>query len=99
MKTVKMEDIRAQSPDQLKDRVIELKKEQFNMRFQRAAGQMEATSRVKQVRREIARIKTVLGQPAGSVVPKTAAPKTAKATSKASDKAAPAKAAAAKGKK
>ena len=64
MKSVKIADIRAQSPDQLKERLVELKKEQFNMRFQRAAGTLEGTARAKQVRREIARIKTVAGQPA-----------------------------------
>ncbi len=92
MKDVKIADIRAQSADQLKDRLVDLKKEQFNLRFQRAAGQMESTSRVKQVRREIARVKTIMSQPAGSVVVKAPAPKAAKAP-------APKKAAAAKGKK
>jgi large subunit ribosomal protein L29 len=64
MKDVKTADIRAQSADQLKDRLVELKKEQFNLRFRRAAGQLESTSRVRQVRREIARVKTIMGQPA-----------------------------------
>lgn len=48
--------------DQLKDRLLELKKEQFNLRFQRASGQLENTARVRTVRREIAVIKTILGQ-------------------------------------
>ncbi|MDK9721754.1 MAG: 50S ribosomal protein L29 [Rhodospirillales bacterium] len=57
-------DHRARTPDQLKDQLVNLKKEQFNLRFQKASGQLENTSRVREVRREIARIKTVLGQKA-----------------------------------
>lgn len=57
-------DHRAKTPDQLKDQLVSLKKEQFNLRFQKASGQLENTSRVREVRREIARIKTVLGQKA-----------------------------------
>ena len=52
-------DIRAQTPDQLQDELLSLKKEQFNLRFQRATGQLENTSRVREVRRDIARVKTV----------------------------------------
>ena len=48
--------------DQLEDLLAKLKKEQFNLRFQRASGQLENTSRVREVRRDIARIKTVQGQ-------------------------------------
>ena len=55
-------ELRAKSPDQLADRLLELKKEQFNLRFQRASGQLENTARVRQVRREIATIKTLLGE-------------------------------------
>jgi large subunit ribosomal protein L29 len=55
-------DIRAKTPDELKDQLLGLKKEQFNLRFQRATQQLEATGRVKAVRREIARVKTILGQ-------------------------------------
>jgi large subunit ribosomal protein L29 len=54
-------ELRAKSPDQLADRLLELKKEQFNLRFQRASGQLENTARVRQVRREIATIKTLIG--------------------------------------
>ena len=62
-------DLRAMTVDQLDDEVLKLKKEQFNLRFQRATGQLENTSRVRQVRRDIARIKTIAvhnptGQPA-----------------------------------
>jgi large subunit ribosomal protein L29 len=53
-------DIRAKTPDELKDQLLDLKKEQFNLRFQRATQQLEATGRVKAVRREIARVKTIL---------------------------------------
>jgi large subunit ribosomal protein L29 len=55
-------DFRGQTDDELKDQVGALKKEQFNLRFQKASGQLEATSRVKVVRRDIARIKTVQGE-------------------------------------
>jgi large subunit ribosomal protein L29 len=55
-------ELRGKTPDQLADRLLELKKEQFNLRFQRAGGQLENTARVRQVRREIATIKTVLAE-------------------------------------
>jgi large subunit ribosomal protein L29 len=55
-------DLRAHSEDQLNDELLNLKKEQFNLRFQRATGQLENTSRVRVVRREIARIKTIAAQ-------------------------------------
>jgi large subunit ribosomal protein L29 len=56
---LKAEDLRAMSPDQLDDELIKLKKEQFNLRFQKATGQLASTARVREVRRDIARIKTV----------------------------------------
>ena len=59
---MKVEDLRQNSEDELKQQVLDLKKEAFNLRFQRASGQLENTSRVRQVRRDIARIKTVLHQ-------------------------------------
>ena len=55
-------DARALSPDQLSDELMKLKKEQFNLRFQRATGQLENTGRVREVRRDIARIKTIAAQ-------------------------------------
>jgi large subunit ribosomal protein L29 len=55
-------DVRTMTPDQLSDELMKLKKEQFNLRFQRATGQLENTSRVRQVRRDIARIQTVARQ-------------------------------------
>jgi large subunit ribosomal protein L29 len=58
----KVVDIRAKSPDQLKEMLLDLRKEQFNLRFQRATGQLEAVSRIKVVRRDIARVKTVLSE-------------------------------------
>ena len=62
MAIVKAEALRAKTPDELKTQLIDLKKEQFNLRFQAAGGQVENPTRAKIVRREIARIKTVLGQ-------------------------------------
>ena len=55
----RMSDLRAMSKDQLDDEVLSLKKEQFNLRFQRATGQLQNTSRVRVVRREIAKAKTI----------------------------------------
>ena len=73
MATVKAEELRAKTPDELKTQLVELKKEQFNLRFQVAGGQVENPSRARVVRREIARIKTVLGQQASAESPPSAA--------------------------
>ena len=54
--------VRSLTPDQLVDELTKLKKEQFNLRFQAASGQLENTARVRQIRRDIARIKTIAGQ-------------------------------------
>ena len=62
MAQMKVDDIRAMSPDQMEDAVLNLKKERFNLRFQRATGQLENTSRLRQARRDIARIKTIAAQ-------------------------------------
>ena len=59
---MKSQDLRVMTLDQLSDELLKLKKERFNLRFQRATGQLENTARVRQVRREIARIKTILGE-------------------------------------
>ncbi|WP_181705224.1 50S ribosomal protein L29 [Chthonobacter rhizosphaerae] len=59
---MKANDVRVMTPDQLEDELVKLKKEQFNLRFQKATGQLENTSRVRVVRRDIARIHTVLRQ-------------------------------------
>jgi large subunit ribosomal protein L29 len=56
---MKASDIRAMTSDQLKDELLRLKKEQLNLRFQKATGQLEKSSRIRQVRRDVARIKTV----------------------------------------
>jgi large subunit ribosomal protein L29 len=59
---LKPDDLRHMTVDQLDDELIKLKKERFNLRFQRATGQLENTSRVREVRRDIARIRTVTRQ-------------------------------------
>ena len=59
---MKASEIREMTPDQLDDELIKLKREAFNLRFQRASGQLENTARVRQVRRDIARIKTIARQ-------------------------------------
>ena len=59
---MKAEDLRTKSTDELTDQLATLKKEQFNLRFQRATGQLEKTARIREVRRDIARIKTVATQ-------------------------------------
>ena len=55
-------DVRAKTPDELSTMLLDLRKEQFNLRFQRATGQQEGTSRVKLVRRQIARVKTIMSE-------------------------------------
>jgi large subunit ribosomal protein L29 len=62
--TQRLSDIKSMSPDQLSDELLNLKKEQFNLRFQKATGQLEKTARVRQVRRDIARIKTIAAEKA-----------------------------------
>ena len=57
---MKIDEVRGFTPDQLTDNLLNLKKEQFNLRFQAATGQMEKTHRVDQIRKDIARIKTVM---------------------------------------
>lgn len=59
---MKAVDVRAMTPDQLNDELAKLKKEQFNLRFQKATGQLEKTARVKEIRRDIARIKTITAE-------------------------------------
>jgi large subunit ribosomal protein L29 len=62
MAELKVEDIRRMSEDELDAEVLKLKKERFNLRFQRATGQLENTSRIREARRDIARIKTIARQ-------------------------------------
>jgi large subunit ribosomal protein L29 len=90
---MKVQDVRAMTLDQLDDEVLKLKKEQFNLRFQRATGQLENTSRVRLIRRDIARMKTIAAQkragsmpeiapkPKAEVKPKVAKPKAEKPAS------------------
>jgi len=89
---MKVADVRAMTIDQLDDEVLKLKKEQFNLRFQRATGQLENTSRVRVIRRDIARMKTIAAQKragAPEPAPKAeAAPAPAKKTRTAKPKAA-----------
>ncbi len=59
---MKAEDVRAKSDDELKDQLLDLRKESFNLRFQTVSGQLENTARVRQVRRDIGRIKTILNE-------------------------------------
>ncbi len=60
--TKRLSDLKTLTPDQLQDELLNLKKEQFNLRFQRATGQLENTGRVREVRRDIARVKTLSRQ-------------------------------------
>ena len=59
---MKAGDVRVMTPDQLSDELMKLKKEQFNLRFQRATGQLENTARVREVRKDIARVRTLTRQ-------------------------------------
>ena len=59
---MKASDVRGKTADELKDALLDLKKEQFNLRFQRATQQLEKPGRVREVRRDIARIKTILAE-------------------------------------
>jgi large subunit ribosomal protein L29 len=70
---MKATDIKTMTVDQIDDEVLKLKKEQFNLRFQRATGQLENTARVREVRRDIARLKTVARQKRMPKAAKTAA--------------------------
>jgi len=82
---MKAADARALTVDQLDDEVLKLKKEQFNLRFQRATGQLENTSRVREVRRDIARMLTIAKQKRAGTAP-AAAPAAAKSASATSER-------------
>jgi large subunit ribosomal protein L29 len=93
--TMKAADVRAMTLDQLDDEVLKLKKERFNLRFQRATGQLENTSRVRVIRRDIARMLTIAAQkragmpePVAKAAPAPKAEKTEKKTKTAKPKAA-----------
>ncbi|MGH6779621.1 MAG: 50S ribosomal protein L29 [Bradyrhizobium sp.] len=62
MAPMKTDDIRRMTSDQMEDAILDLKKERFNLRFQRATGQLENTSRLREARRDIARIKTIAAE-------------------------------------
>ena len=66
MAIVKAQDLRAKTPDELKSQLVSLKKEAYNLRFQGATGQLENPARMRLVRREIARVKTVLAEKASA---------------------------------
>jgi len=59
---MKAGEVRDMTVDELEDKLLQLKKEQFNLRFQKASGQLEKTTRVSEVRKDIARVKTILGE-------------------------------------
>ena len=63
---MKIEDVRAKNDGELETELLALKKEQFNLRFQRATGQLENSARIRSVRRDIARVKTILNQREGT---------------------------------
>jgi len=85
---MKVHQVRGMTIDQLDDELIKLKKEQFNLRFQAASGQLENTARVRQIRRDVARIKTIARQkPAVEVKVKAEVKGKAKAKAKAKTKA------------
>ena len=88
---MKAPQVRSMTPDQLADELVKLKKEQFNLRFQAASGQLENTARVRQIRRDIARIQTISRQkpaaePGPRPAPARAAPPAPKAKAKAKAK-------------
>ena len=88
---MKTSDVRAMTVDQIDDEVLKLKKEQFNLRFQRATGQLENTARVRLVRRDIAQLKTIArqkraGESAPAAKPKATKSKAAKPKSRAKAK-------------
>ena len=85
---MKSADVRAMTLDQLDDEVLKLKKEQFNLRFQRATGQLENTSRVRVIRRDIARMKTIAGQKRAGAEPVIKAHATSKPAKKTKTKSA-----------
>ncbi|MBV2359849.1 50S ribosomal protein L29 [Thalassococcus sp. CAU 1522] len=59
-------ELRDKTPDELRDQLVALKKEAFNLRFQQATGQMESTARMRSVKRDVARVKTILNEKAAA---------------------------------
>ena len=77
---MKAQDLTSKTPDQLKDQLVALKKEAFNLRFQQATGQIASTARMREVRRDVARVKTVLNQKAAEAATTTSGAAQAPAT-------------------
>ncbi|MDE3081544.1 MAG: 50S ribosomal protein L29 [Paracoccaceae bacterium] len=67
---MKADDLKGKTPDQLRDQLVSLKKEAFNLRFQQATGQLENTARMRAVRRDVARVQTILTQKAAEAAAK-----------------------------
>ena len=88
---MKTAELRSKSPDELSKNLLELRKEQFNFRFQKSTGQLENTSRVRIVRRDIAKIKTLLNQQKSGKVVAANAPKVKAAKAAATKETAPKK--------
>jgi large subunit ribosomal protein L29 len=80
---MKSADLRSKTKDELKQELLSLRKEQFNFRFQKATGQLENTGRVRIVRRDIAKIKTIMAQIEQGVLPSATAEKAPKKAAKA----------------
>ena len=83
---MKTADLRAKTEDQLKQDLMDLSKEQFNFRFQKSTGQLENTGRMRVVRRDIAKIKTLLAETKNGTKPAAKAPKKAAAAKKKTSK-------------
>ena len=64
-------ELRDKTPDQLRDQLVQLKKEAFNLRFQQASGQLENTARMRSVKRDAARVKTILNEKAAAAAGET----------------------------
>jgi large subunit ribosomal protein L29 len=86
-----IEELRGKSPDELKDMALSLKKELFNLRFQVASGELTNTARFRDVRRDVARVKTLLNEPKNGVAPAKKAAKAPKVKEDKTAKAAKAK--------
>jgi large subunit ribosomal protein L29 len=70
-KAMNASELREKTPDQLRDQLVQLKKEAFNLRFQQATGQLENTARMRTVRRDAARVKTILNEKAAAAAGET----------------------------
>jgi large subunit ribosomal protein L29 len=82
----KVEDLKGKTPDELQKLLLDTKKEQFNLRFQRTGGQLENTSQIRKIRRNVARINTALSEHRNKTAPKKSKSATAEAKTKATPK-------------